>query len=312
MPKKLATAAFYVAVVVFVGFYLRSADLAGLMAVRPSLGALAAALVIGTLMRFCQPALWAALIAGFGVEVRRYREYNAVYAHAWMGRYVPGKVAMLAARLFLADSLGIKKSIIVASSALEIASQLWVGGVVGVVGVWWLAQQLDLPGIYRPATLALLAITGTVLVPPVFNRIVGLLQRRLGVGDQQPVRIAWRNELIALTGFFLHAALGGVYVVTVVGALAPVAWDNGVFVWGAYSLSAVLGIVALFAPSGLGVREAVQLPLFGLIMPSETAAIVVVALRVSDLLIDLCFWGLSSLWRWSADTRQPSADASRG
>ena len=52
------------------------------------------------------------------------------------------------------------------------------------------------------------------------------------------------------------------------------------YVAGIYGLSCIIGILAVFAPSGLGVREGIMLLGLGLVMPKEYA--VIISIIISD------------------------------
>ena len=51
-------------------------------------------------------------------------------------------------------------------------------------------------------------------------------------------------------------------------------------------LAGAIGILSLFAPSGLGVREAIQLLLLPRVIPAEIALVVTVAARIWSIAVD--------------------------
>ncbi|GAG26533.1 unnamed protein product, partial [marine sediment metagenome] len=61
---------------------------------------------------------------------------------------------------------------------------------------------------------------------------------------------------------------------------------------GGYNLAGVLGIVAFFAPAGLGVREGVLVGFLAPVVASPVAASLVVLARVAAILADILFIGL--------------------
>ncbi len=64
---------------------------------------------------------------------------------------------------------------------------------------------------------------------------------------------------------------------------------------GAASLAGAASMLAIFAPSGIGVREGIQLVLFSLIMPKELALAVTIITRLWSVGMDFVFFGLSRL-----------------
>ena len=68
------------------------------------------------------------------------------------------------------------------------------------------------------------------------------------------------NWLVAGSGFFM-----------LVHAIYPVTASQWLYIGGIYGLSTIIGILALFAPSGIGVREGILTAGLVLIMPEEYA-----------------------------------------
>ncbi|MDE6776327.1 MAG: hypothetical protein K2J25_00150, partial [Oscillospiraceae bacterium] len=68
------------------------------------------------------------------------------------------------------------------------------------------------------------------------------------------------NWLVAGSGFFM-----------LVHAIYPVTASQWLYIGGIYGLSTIIGILALFAPSGIGVREGILTAGLLLIMPEEYA-----------------------------------------
>ena len=60
----------------------------------------------------------------------------------------------------------------------------------------------------------------------------------------------------------------------------PIPASRWLYVGGVYGLSVMIGIISLFAPSGIGVREGVMILGLNLIMPNEYAVIISVISRL--------------------------------
>ena len=77
-------------------------------------------------------------------------------------------------------------------------------------------------------------------------------------------------------------------------ALVPdLARDQIGFVFATFTFAGAVGMLAVFAPSGLGVREGVQLLLLSRIMPTETAVALAVLGRLWSTAIDVAFYALT-------------------
>jgi len=67
------------------------------------------------------------------------------------------------------------------------------------------------------------------------------------------------------------------------------------FLGAVYLLAGVLGTLAFFTPSGIGVREGVQALLLGSVLPKETVVVVVILARLWSSVMDVSFFLLSKM-----------------
>ena len=65
--------------------------------------------------------------------------------------------------------------------------------------------------------------------------------------------------------------------------------------WGTYMLSVSIGMLAIFAPAGLGAREAVQLVLLQAVLTPEQAGLLVVLHRLIEVATDCLLFGLAQV-----------------
>ncbi|HSX15543.1 MAG TPA: hypothetical protein VLF40_02025, partial [Candidatus Saccharimonadales bacterium] len=98
------------------------------------------------------------------------------------------------------------------------------------------------------------------------------------------------------TLYLADAIINGLSLFFIAKAVDPsLAYSNIIFAMGAGSLAGAASMLAIFAPSGLGVREGIQLVLFSLIMPKELALAVTIITRLWSVGVDFAFFGLSRL-----------------
>lgn len=295
-PKTAISVLFYALVVAFLVYYLWGLELSALSAVRIGWGYLILGIALAIAQRFLFPLVWVVIVRDMGVRVRNYAEYNLVYAKAWLGRYIPGKVAMVAARIYFSERLGAPRAVITVSTLLEIGVQLLVAAVVGILGVATLGSVYEEIREFAMVTYAMIGVLSFLLFPPVFNlllRIAYAVFDRSGKAKIPSVRTLTVTK--GIVGFMVVLAMLGVYVNFMAAAIAPELLHHYVFVWGTYSLAGVLGMAFVLAPGGLGVREAIQLPLLSLLIPKEVALAVVVMNRLAETCVDLGFYALSAL-----------------
>lgn len=240
---------------------------------------------------------WAAMAALLGLAwsrvVRHHlglampaSEWLPLQAMAWLGRYLPGKLGLLAGKLALlyrhsvpARALGFtvlyeQLAFVTAGAALAVCMPASVLGL-GAVGAGWdgaLALRL------------LIAVLLAVAVIPAMR-----LVRRVGgvASTSQSFRELW----LPLWYLVAHGVAGAGLYLCLIG-LPGLSGDPTLFyVIGLLAAANVAGIAAIFAPAGLGVREAVLVIGLTPWMPVEAAVITAAMLRVLSLLGDVLFCG---------------------
>jgi glycosyltransferase 2 family protein len=292
------TALFYGCFIAFMVWYIRSLDWRTLEGLTVTLWPLALATVLGLLFRYCGVITWMLVLKGLGAEKIENKAAMAhVYAKSWLGRYLPGKVTWILGKVYFASLLGIPKRNLAVASVFEGALQ---AAVVLFLSLCLLAldPRLDVFAARQKMLLILGSIALlAVMLPAVFNPVIGFVYRRLR-GEPFPLATKVTNKTL-ISAFGLNAlgfVLSGVgYFFFTMAIHADLQYDHIFFVVGAFNLAGAVGIISIFAPGGLGVREGIQLLLLPLVMPAEVALVVTVAARLWSLWVDLLFFGVTSL-----------------
>ena len=298
------SAAFYAAIVLLLLVYLSRLDLSTIESIHLSWGWLVGALLAGLFHRLTIPWVWVLLLQSMGAQVRNYPAYNFVYAKAWLGRYIPGKVALIAARMYFAEELGVSRAAIGVSSIAEIGAHLWMGGTIGLLGVASLSGANEAIASYRLIAYVLVGLLAVGLVPPIFNRAMWVVFRlaRRDTGGRPRVKAG--TLAVAVSGLGVASLGTAGMAIMVATSVDPVALDHVFFVWGSYSLAGVLGMAFIFTPSGIGAREAVLVSLFNLVFAPEASLAIVVLSRLGEVAADGLFYGVSAGWASLAARRR--------
>lgn len=171
---------------------------------------------------------------------------------AELGKYIPGKLWIILGRAgYISENYSYKlKDTSYVSFYTQILT-IWTGLLIGAAGFLFIPV---------PTKWAVIFITGFVIltlilfVPSLQDFSLGIVNRLLKKNINLPVvRV---NELVRLLPFFLFdwfIRIAGFALL--LGALSP-DYLNLLFLPG-YPLSITLGILAVIAPGGLGVREGV-------------------------------------------------------
>jgi glycosyltransferase 2 family protein len=218
----------------------------------------------------------------------------ATYLDSQLARYTPGKIGLPLVRMEGAARFGFSRRLVGASVLIEMLAWTATGGVVGFFLLWMSDVPAEgvagLAGRYSlPLMLAsLIAVLTLVLVDR--RRLPAKLRALFGLdggGRIAPLRLPVLELLYWLTwavhGYFLTLALGA----SQQGAIGTMGYNP---------LANVLGFVALAAPAGVGVREAVLISGYGSLLGSGSALAAAGLSRIVSLIADLGVWAVVRFW----------------
>jgi glycosyltransferase 2 family protein len=181
-----------------------------------------------------------------------------------LAKYVPGGIWTPAARVVAARRAGVTDAALVTSSMLLEAGLSAVAGVLVFVLSLAFVDDVNAP----LAPLVVFGVVVAVLVQPrVFRPLAGKLLRRFGYTRELP-DLRTRTLFLLLCFYAATWVLGGLalwLIVRSVGASPEIA--TVVFLGGTAAVGAIVAVLFVFAPSGLGVREA---SMYGLLLAVAT------------------------------------------
>lgn len=224
-----------------------------------------------------------------------------------LAKYIPGGIWTPAARVVAARRAGVTDAALVTSSMLLEAGISAVAGVIVFVVALPFIDNVDM----SPWPLVVFGAVLAVLVQPrVFRPLAGKVLRRLGYTKELP-NLRGRT-LSGLLVFYAGTwVLGGValwLLLRSVGAHPEV--STIVFLGGTAAVGAIVAVLFVFAPSGLGPREA---SMYGLLLAIATPgqALGAVALnRLALTAVELLLFLIGGLFLRSRQRRLDPAEAS--
>ena len=217
---------------------------------------------------------WRIVLVGWGHRLP-FWEAARIWTISNLGKYIPGKVWALSAMAVMSEARGVSPVVAAAASLLITVINTVVGFVVvAATG----ARVLDFP----PAAIIAITVAGmaVVLVPAALPALGAFAGRMLGRDIAIP-RLAYPAVVAAV---FATAAAwigyGVAFRLFVAGVLGVAPGSLPLYT-ALFAGSYLVGFIALFAPGGVGVREAVMatgLERAG--FPTGPAYLVVVASRL--------------------------------
>lgn len=293
---KIIPLTFYGLLLLFLYLYLRSIDFSQLDNVRIDWRYMSVAVILGLAARYWGAFIWFVILAGLGAkDLKDKTQLVYVYAKAWMGRYIPGTAPWILGKIYFASQHGISKNKLAVSSLLEGGLQILVTMTLASL-ILIADSRLDVISGTMKLLMGGIVIVGVIaVIPAVFNRLISLAYRIIRKKTFDKEHFA--NSRVILTGASLYvvgAIINGFSLFFIAKAVYPALdYSDMLFVIGTGSLAGAVSMLVVFAPSGIGVREGIQLVLLSLIMPTELALIVVVFTRVIGILMDVAFWALA-------------------
>lgn len=223
---------------------------------------------------------WRVVLRGFGTQLPLGAAAKIFFV-SQLGKYLPGGIwnFLAAAELGKDHEIPRSKSVLVmfVSLLLSIATGIVLGALALLFGpaelrdrFWWVVLVLPLVAIS--------------LAPPVLNRALAFVAKKAKLATNAP---AISGAAVAAATFWSLVAwlLAGGQVWTLAVAMG---WETGVDTFllatAAYSLAWVAGFIMVFAPAGVGVREAV---LGAVIAPSIGSAAAIAVVLLSRVLLTI-------------------------
>jgi len=234
---------------------------------------------------------WQAILRQFGAPLPYLAALRAEML-SLLAKYIPGGVWTPAARVVAARRYGITDTTLVLTSiALE-------AGLSAISGVLVLLFGLLLVGPVS-ATIWPVVLFGALLVvlvhPRVFARWSTKLVRIFGVDAPPPV-LSLRATLALLAYYCATWVLGGVGFWFVIRSVADPPLRSIPFLGGVSAVGAIVAVLVVFAPSGLGVREASMYGLILAVAPSEAALGAVLLNRLVITVVEGVLLGVAAAW----------------
>jgi uncharacterized membrane protein YbhN (UPF0104 family) len=280
--------AFLAAVLGFLGYALRDvwADaLPRLADADPAY--LAAALAVLAVYYVLFAVGWWWLLAALRIRVPYGTALQAEMA-SMLAKYVPGGIWTPLARIvWLRRAGGVDDTSVVVSSILLEAGLSAVAGILVFTAGLAAVDAVEAPLV---PLFAFAVATAILLHPRVFTWLARVVFRRFG--EPEPPRLPYRI-LLGLLGYYAFTwVVGGAALYLLVRSLdADPGMETIPYLGGAAAVGAIVAVLTVFAPSGLGVREASMYGLLVVVVPAEVALGTTVLNRLAITLVEAALLG---------------------
>jgi uncharacterized membrane protein YbhN (UPF0104 family) len=225
---------------------------------------------------------WVALSLGWSFLLHRlkvnlpFKMGFKFWAISQLGRYLPGKFWHILGRAYFCAEKDIEKSVTVASALLEVALMAIAAGLIFLLALPLMtsAHSLDMVFYILVIPLGLLSIH-----PLLFSKVFSFAAKKLRVtGFQLDLSYV---KMLSFVGIHMTLWLVcGLAFFLFVNSVHRVSWNEFFPVTGTYAIAWIMGLLSVFTPGGLGVREGALGVLLTNYMPAPIAVVVALLSRI--------------------------------
>jgi uncharacterized membrane protein YbhN (UPF0104 family) len=243
---------------------------------------------------------WKRILSDWGLHISYPAALRAEMV-SMLAKYVPGGVWTPAARVVAARRAGITDAGLVTVSILVEAGISAVAGViVFVVSLAWM-NEVNAPII---PIVAFAVVVTALLHPKIFCPLASRVLRKFGQGSLPPLRTTTMAFLLVF--YCVTWVIGGValwLLLRSVGAHPPV--SSIVYLGGTAAVGAIVAVLSIFAPSGLGPREASMYGLMLAVATQGQALSATVLNRVAITLVEVLLLVVGGLILRRGEAEEP-------
>jgi len=234
--------------------------------------------------------VWAWYLITLKLEIAlSIRETLESWFYSQLGKYLPGKVWLLLGRFYLYESKGKSKKLISTALYFEMATIIIAGGIIFVASLF-LSQKTSyfFQGDQFSWFIFIFMIAFLFIHPRFLQKIINFFLFKFK-GETITLSISYIDILLILIVCVLAWMVGGVGFYLFVNSIYSIPSRHFLFFTGALAVSSTLGLIAFFAPAGLGVREGAFVYLTGNLIPTPIAFVLSIATRLWMTLIEIGF-----------------------
>ncbi len=223
----------------------------------------------------------------------KYEKAVTGYLYSILGKYIPGKVFMLAARLTYYKDEGVPLSKVTVCFFIENVCTLLGAAMLFIVSLLFFPNELLEK--YKWLILALIVVFFVCIHPKIINFFLRLIGKLFKKNLEIPMKYSQMLKVVLLfIGNWLIVGAG--FFILTKSIYPAVDISQLLFCAGIWGVSAIMGILAIFSPSGFGVREGIIVAGLCMIMPRSDAMVVSVVSRLWQTIPELVLVALAFMY----------------
>ncbi len=252
-----------------------------------SYGFLAASMLMFWLLQGLLALGWMFILKKLGVNIG-FAKALKINSVSQLGKYLPGKVWLMAYKVYRCGKDGIAKRITFTSTIYE--NVLLITSGMLLVPFFLLQWQIIQFNRFILPSFGLMLAGLIVVHPAIFGRIANWILLKL---KREPIGvIPHYASILLLLGFYLiYWLFVGIAFFLFFNSIHTFAFNDILNITGDVVFSSLAGFLAIFAPAGLGVREGVMALLLSHYVPMPVAIMLSLAHRIWVTISELSLIG---------------------
>lgn len=244
------------------------------------------AMLAAILTRGCVGGFYKILLNLLGFPLFPYRTAMAVSCISFLGKYVPGKAAIVANVVYLLARYQVRASLSGMVPILNNGMTVLIAFVLSLP-VLFLPWSQEIIPFSRVWFAVLIIAAGIAIWPRIFLGVSDILLRVIG---RPPLNISLTLRQMILPAILVmgQCLFSGIATWCIAKMISPsLTFSSVPMVISVTAMAGGLGIIALFAPAGLGVIEGIYLIALSPLIGSELAALSAICLRLLQTITDI-------------------------
>jgi uncharacterized membrane protein YbhN (UPF0104 family) len=244
---------------------------------------------------FIQIWAWGLITHKLGIGISIQKTWESWF-YSQLGKYLPGKVWFLISRFYFYEREGKAKKTISVALYIETVISILAAGLVSIMAFLTFPEARSIYSLPQWGGVVIMVVLAFLFLhPKILEKVINWVLIRL---RKEPIKlsISYPDILQILLVCLLSWGVGGVGFTLFVSSLWDISSAFLFFLTGALAISNTLGLLTLFAPSGLGVREGVLVYFLSMLMPGSMAVILSVLTRLWTTLIEIGLIGMVYLF----------------
>jgi len=212
----------------------------------------------------------------------------SIWSYSYIGLYIPGKIGVLAFRILEYNKQGISALKVSYGLFIEMILSLISSVIVIFLGI--LITDLSLIKKYLPLIIVLFILLIIIIHPRLIELYAKIFFKYFKKDSGFYItKFDYFFYLKIIILQLLKWCAAGLGIFFLINSVTHLSWNYLAYITGLYASAAIIGMIAFFAPSGLGVVEGVMIVGLKTILSNALAGIISILIRLWKIVGELSF-----------------------